>query len=78
MSEAEIIQQALAMPLASRIKLASQLMASVREEDEDFDVPQHEIDEAVRLLAEVDAGRIPLIPAADVMRRLRESRHGGD
>ncbi len=32
MNEAEIIQQALAMPIASRIKLANQLMASVREE----------------------------------------------
>lgn len=76
MSESEIIQQALSMPIEFRIKLANQLMASVREADNDFNVPQEDIDEAVRLLAEADAGRIPLIPAADVMQRLRESRRG--
>ena len=66
---AEILKQALALPIEARVALADSLLESVdREVDEDAEPAwQREI---ARRMAELDSGFVTPIPWADVRARL--------
>jgi hypothetical protein len=74
MSDVEVINQALAMPRALRVKLLEQLLATL-DYDEDFDVPQHVIDDASRISEAIDRGEMKTYPWREALQRLHEARH---
>jgi len=68
-SRLEILEaQALELPPEERVKLADRLIASVFQ---DNDIEEAWASEVERRIAEIEAGRAQLVPAADAIARAR-------
>jgi putative addiction module component (TIGR02574 family) len=68
-SVAEILQDALDLPAEARAALAGSLIESLDEEvDEDAETVWSA--EIIRRIAEIDQGKVELVPWAEVRRRL--------
>jgi putative addiction module component (TIGR02574 family) len=65
----ELSSQARKLPAADRVRLAEELLASVREPDAEVEVAR---EEEIRLrIADIDAGTAKLIPAEEVFAQVR-------
>jgi putative addiction module component (TIGR02574 family) len=68
-SQLEMVEaQALQLPPEERVKLADRLIASVFQ---DNDIEEAWAAEVERRIAEIEGGRVHLIPAADAVARAR-------
>lgn len=62
--------QIASLPIAERIELAQQLWDDIHAEAEAAPFTPEQLAEIRRRIAEIDAGRMKLIPAEEVFRRL--------
>ena len=71
----DVLNDALALPLDARARLAESLLSSLDEAGEDADaaaLEQEWLAEVARRAADIDAGRVRTIPATEVFRAARE------
>jgi len=71
----DVLNDALALPVDARARLAESLLSSLDEGGEDTDavsLEQEWLAEVARRAADIDAGRARTIPAAEVFRAARE------
>ena len=66
----EILEDALALPVEARAKIAGSLIESLDEEDVDEQAEDLWSAEIARRIADIDAGRVKLVPWSDVRKRL--------
>ena len=71
----QLLQSVLALPDSDRAEIAASLIRSL-DEDVDEDVDAAWALEIQRRIQSIDRGEVKLVPWDDVMREMRERRHG--
>lgn len=66
----EILEDALALPVEARARLAGSLIESLDEDAVDEQAEELWSAEISRRIADIDAGRVKLVPWSDVRKRL--------
>ncbi|MBM3841637.1 MAG: addiction module protein [Verrucomicrobia bacterium] len=68
----QILEEALALPDDSRLLLAERLVESVNSSTSP-DLEARQLAEVQRRMADVEAGRVELVPGSDALREVREA-----
>jgi len=68
----QILTEAMHLPKPSRAFMAEKLLESL-DYEEDFTIPDEWLEEIHRRITEIDAGRMKMIPAAQVFTSIRRS-----
>lgn len=68
----QILKEALALPDDSRLLLAERLVESVNSSTSP-DLEARQLAEVQRRMADVEAGRVELVPGSDALREVREA-----
>jgi putative addiction module component (TIGR02574 family) len=75
----EILEDALALPADARAAIASSLISSLDDQTDLNDLTDEEVEERwsaeiARRIAEIDAGRVQLVPWTEVRRRVARDK----